>query len=109
MFCSTSTALAQLLEQAAHAGRVDLYAQIVVMRMCGRDFGRGFAHAEADFKNFRRVTAEQLLQIQCLCAVRHAVQRQQLVMRALLRVGHTALAQHVAADGSLGIGHGPAV
>ncbi|MEI2762292.1 MAG: hypothetical protein V9E95_08640 [Methanothrix soehngenii] len=46
-----------LLQQAAHAWRVDLDAEEIVVRPRGGDGGGGLAHAAADFEDERREAA----------------------------------------------------
>jgi hypothetical protein len=46
-----SALFADLLQQAAHAGRMHFDADEIFVRHAGSDFGRGFAHAETDFQD----------------------------------------------------------
>jgi len=94
------------VEQASHARRVHLDADIVVFRMCRSNARAGFAHARPDFENPRRSAPESSIEIERRAGVRYAEPRQQRLARAPLRAGEAALSQHVAADGSSGRVHG---
>ena len=90
------------LEQAANARRMNLDAEVIVLRVRLRDLRGGFAHAETDLEDRRRAPAEHLLEGQNARRVGDAVDGQQGIDRAPLRVGYSALAQHEAAYRRMG-------
>ena len=56
--------LVDLLEQAAHAGRMHFEREIVVLGMRRGDRRGGLAHAETDLQDARRAPAENRLEIE---------------------------------------------
>ena len=80
-------------EQVADARAVDVDGEKVFFRQTAGDFGGGGAHAEADFQDFRIITAESGVQIDGGSLKIQAELRPVVVDGALLGGGHMALAQ----------------
>lgn len=90
--------LGDQLAQRADAGNVNLQPEIVVFRVVCGDLRRRFAHAAADFENFRGGAAKYGVQVERRVLVRHADFRQHRCVMALLRFRHTPGAAHIAFD-----------
>ena len=93
--------LADLLEQTAHARRMDLYTEEVRLRLSRGDVCGRFPHAESDFEDGRLATREHGFEIEHAGRVRYAECRQQRIQRELLRARDASLTADEAADRAL--------
>ena len=95
-------ALADLFQQRADAGRVDLDAEVVVFGMGGGNLGQPLAHAEADFQNARRRREldgrRHGIEIEHGRLVRQHELRPDLGQRARLAGADAPGAQHIGTD-----------
>src|SRR5689334_25296044 len=88
-------------QQVAYARPMYLDAEIVTLRMRGRERREVFAVAEADLERAWRRTAKQRVEGQHRGRVLHAVTWPEILERARLAGGHAAGAHHETADGAI--------
>jgi len=94
--------LADLLEQAAHTGRMHFDADEILLRHALGDVRGGVAHAEADFKDDRRAAPEGLRKVERRLGVVDHELRPQFFERARLRDRQPSRAGDEAADAVFG-------
>ena len=83
------------IQQTADAGPMHLHGQIVIVGMLPCQPERGLAHTGTDIQHPRRMTAENLIKVQCLIAVVNAEFPPVPVNGTRLRPGQPALSQNV--------------
>ena len=80
------------------ARQVHFDAEIIVVAVVSGNLRRGFAHASADFENFRGISPVDRNKVNRLCDVDNANLRHQFGVVALLRFRHATGTAHVTLD-----------
>ena len=81
-----------LFEQAAHAGRMYLNAEVIIFWVIFRNLRGGLPHTETDLEYFWRVPAECVIQVEHCVRVGDSKRWQKSFVGALLGIRNAPLA-----------------
>src|SRR5690606_39448237 len=95
--------LGQRVEQAPHAGRVHLDADVVARGVAGGGMAKRLAVAEADLEDARGAAPEHRVEVARRAAVVEAEPRPQRIEGALLGGREAALPEHEAAHAAAAV------